>query len=642
MPKCVGLRASNPLYCAGPNLCSSTAPTLTPILTTALPLSWPLLAGALLAFCTPAWLGYSVSPSATFLNQAAAVTGWGIWLLLVLVGRSHTLARTPLDKQAHPSLGWVLLAALLTIALWVVLAWGALSLPLSLALSAWLMVMGAATVAGAGMWVGGCPWQVSLQDTTAGYPVTVFRALAWALVVAGLGASFIGMLQVFAPSLADGQWLAASGFDGRATGNFRQPNHLGSLLLWAMVALVAVVELSARESAPRHRWPGVAQGLALAFLMVGVVLSASRTAALALLILVAWGALDKKLGRFTRWLLLSTPLLYAVIWWGLAAWGQATGQTFGGEGRFSASGDISSSRFAIWRDTIALIAQHPWTGVGWGRFNFAWSLTPFPDRPTAFFDHSHNLLLHLAVELGLPMALLLTGLLFWAFVLAGLRAWRAPGTQGLVLRSCWVMLFLVGLHSQLEYPLWYAYFLFPTAFVWGLCLGAGPQKTEALPSTQVRTPPRATLFGLRVAAVLMVMVGAASVLDYWRVVVIYAPTPGSGTLRQRIDAGQHSLLFAHHAHFAEATTAIDPGRAVASIRISAHHLLDTRLMVAWAQALHAQGDVERARHIAARLREFRNKNSDAFFAPCQTVPLIEPAPFQCTAPSRLMDWRDFR
>lgn len=601
----------------------------------------PLLVGAMLALCVAPWLAYSVAPSATFLNQAAAVVGWGIWLLLMLVVWPESLARAWLNATVILRLGVTLFLTLLIVVSAVVLAWVLSRLPMGLALSALLMVVAAMAVLCMGVSVGGHPWATSPPGLAKAHPRTVFLAFSCGLVVAGLGASLIGVLQVFAPTWADGQWLAASGFEGRATGNFRQPNHLGTLLLWAMVALMGTAELSPGSQRTR-RWMVVGQTVGLVLLMVGVVLSASRTAAMGVLVLAAWGVFDKRLSTTTRWLLVTTPVMYAVIWLGFTAWGQATGQPFGGAGRFSVGGDISSSRFAIWRDTIALIAQHPWTGVGWGNFNFAWSLTPFPERPTAFFDHSHNLLLQLAVELGLPLALLLTGLLLWAFVLAGLRAWRAPGAQGAALRSCWVMLVLVGWHSQLEYPLWYAYFLFPTVFLWGLCLGARPQESNNPLPREGAIPPPTTLLGLRVAAASMALVGAAAVWDYWRVVVIYAPPPGSGALAKRIDAGKHSLLFAHHAHFAQATTAMDPREVLASVGISSHHLLDTRLMVAWAQALNAQGDVERARHIAARLREFRNKNSEAFFAPCQTLPPPEPLPFQCTAPSRVMGWRDFK
>ncbi|MFM2450232.1 MAG: hypothetical protein RIS44_2682 [Pseudomonadota bacterium] len=555
---------------------------------------------------------------------------------MLMVQAGQPLLGSALRRQQGADSGWTALRlALLMPALSCTAAWAWQGLPLSLALSALLMMLATAVVAGSGVVLGDNSPVAEAQ----GMPSAVaFRMLAWGLAAAGLGASVVGVLQVFAPELADGRWLAASSLEGRATGNFRQPNHLGSLLLWAMVAVVALGALSKRpaRSVLRLQMP------ALVLLMVGVVLSASRTAALALVVLVVWGLLDKRLRPSARVMLAATPLLYALIWWGLTVWAQATGHAFGGQGRFSADGDISSSRFAIWRDTLELIAQNPWTGVGWGRFNFAWSLTPFPNRPTAFFDHTHNLFLQFAVELGIPLALLVTALLVWAFWCATKNAWRASGMQGVALRSCWVMLLLVALHSQLEYPLWYAYFLFPAAFMWGLCLGAAPiNATTHAQGGSTSAAPK-SLFVLRVGALLMVMVGVASVVDYWRVVVIYAPPPGSFPLNQRIDNGSRSVLFAHHAQYAAATTAVQPEQAIASFSVATRHLLDTRLMVAWAEALNAAGDVERARHIAARLREFRNKNANAFFEPCDRQSPPKPLPFQCTAPSRVMDWRDFK
>ena len=73
-------------------------------------------------------------------------------------------------------------------------------------------------------------------------------------------------------------------------------------------------------------------------------------------------------------------------------------------------------RAEVWRNAITLIAMHPWSGVGFGEFNLAWTLSPFPERSPQFFDHTHNLPLQLAVELGLPLAALVTGLLLWALL----------------------------------------------------------------------------------------------------------------------------------------------------------------------------------------------------------------------------------
>jgi len=65
-------------------------------------------------------------------------------------------------------------------------------------------------------------------------------------------------------------------------------------------------------------------------------------------------------------------------------------------------------------------------------------------------------------------------------------------------------------------------------------------------------------------------------------------------------------------------------------------------MMAWARALHEHGDLERARYVAARLREFHNPQAAEFFAACERAP--EPGaarPFQCEPPTVALDWRDF-
>src|SRR5205823_2280341 len=130
-------------------------------------------------------------------------------------------------------------------------------------------------------------------------------------------------------------------------------------------------------------------------------------------------------------------------------------------------GDVSNARFPIWANTLSLLASHPWLGVGFGDFNFAWTLTPFPGRPTAFFDHTHNIVLNFAVELGLPLAALVLALLchaLWRAIRNAQRAGEDPGESVPVERAALLIVIAVAVHSMFEYPLWYSYFLLPAAF----------------------------------------------------------------------------------------------------------------------------------------------------------------------------------
>jgi hypothetical protein len=73
-------------------------------------------------------------------------------------------------------------------------------------------------------------------------------------------------------------------------------------------------------------------------------------------------------------------------------------------------------------------------------------------------------------------------------------------------------------------------------------------------------------------------------------------------------------------------------------------------MMAWAKALDEHGETDKARWVAARLREFRNDSTAAFFAPCDRAVAPSkvasaadggPLPFQCQAPARVYRYEDF-
>jgi len=284
--------------------------------------------------------------------------------------------------------------------------------------------------------------------------------------------------------------------------------------------------------------------------------------------------------------------------------------------------------------------QQPWTGVGMGQYNFAWTLTPFPGRPTAFFDHSHNLPLQMLVELGVPFGLLVLALLLTALGLAAKRAWQVDGEAGSQGRAAFVMLLLIGLHSLLEYPLWYAYFLLPTAWAWGFALvlpeqSPSPQTHEASADAE-----RVANKALQLCGILLSCGALFAALDYWRVVEIYLPSANAPSLEERIARGQRSVFYRYQADYALVTTMDPADLKPEAFSTTTHALLDARLMMAWSKALEAQGSHDEARYVAARLKEFRNPLAKEFFAACEKLPLDQPPPFQCQPPSRKVTWRD--
>ena len=596
---------------------------------------------AFVAVAVPTLLAVNDPPSVTFYNQILSVFGWGLWMM-VLRGR-HGLA------SVKP-VGWGSPLLALSMVLWIT-AGSALAssvvnhLPLGLALMAAGMAMSAWVVQDTA-------WRSAQRLGVA----PMLDVVAEALAMTGVIGLALGFLQVFVPGWTDGMVIAQPSSPGRAVGNLRQPNHLSTLLIWSVCG--------AAWLGRRHLW---AQGVAALMVVAGiggVVWTASRTGMLGMGLLTLWAIRDKHMPRPLRVVLLLAPLWYGLWWLGMAWWAQwGTGHTFAAGARLNDGSDISSSRFRIWSDTIELIRANPWLGVGWGEFNLAWTFTELPKRPVAFFDHTHNVLLHWAVELGLPLALLMT--LLTAFGLLVLwMPWRAVRTldadepEGLrlgVLAMTGTVAAMAALHSLLEYPLWYAYFLLPAAMLWALGLAARgglplmPEVAEAPPKETKDAKDAVKPWSWPSASLgLVVVVGAVwCAIDYQFAANIYAPRPGAGALSSRIAFGQERLWFGYQADYAQATgpDEDEPSLPPAAFGRTLHNLVDSRLMIAYARSLAEHGEVDKARYVVARLNEFKSRMGKEFVAPCATAPAASSAeglerPFQCDPPKGHYTWRD--
>jgi O-antigen ligase len=556
----------------------------------------PATLGVAIACLVPTLVAYNLTPAATLFNNLAALAAWGLVLAIApMVGRGRGAGAV-----------WVLLA---------LLGLGLLVSAVRLGAFSGALLATAAVLLGAGAVLA-----LGLQaDVGRRQQVADGLGLGWLLV--GVCGVAIGAIQVFAPAWPDAVWIARSGFEGRAVGNVRQPNHLATLLLCAAVAAV--------WCGVRWRWRAVGVAALLALMVAGVVLTASRTGLyFGVPLLVLWGLLDRQLPGRLRLALLATPLKAAAAWWGLHLWAEHAGGVFGAEVRLDSEGAGSPSRVAILRNTLSLIADNPW-GVGWGGFNRAWTLTPFPDRPIAFFDHCHNLPLQIVAELGWLLGGAVLGALAWALWRCAVIAWRAAGEGAVQRRAPLMLLLVVGAHSLLEYPLWYAYFLLPTACALGLCLAADAEPGSASARSFPLWP--------RWVGLCLVLGSAFALWEYGRVVAIYAPKAQAQALAVRVAAGQSTVFFSAQADYAAATALGYDAEALAAASRTGHHLIDARLLMAWAKNLHAVGEVDRARFMVARLREFRSREGRAWLAECDTNPAL----WQCTPPAQHYDWRSF-
>jgi O-antigen ligase len=390
------------------------------------------------------------------------------------------------------------------------------------------------------------------QRTTWGQAI----AGAW-LTAAGLSA-VIGLLQYFGATGWLGVWANHTSL-GEAFGNLRQRNQFASLM---NIGLAALVWWVAQPSPWRSRRPAsqIGPAIALAALLgAGNAASSSRTGLLQLLLVAAlslyWqhrarrhGA-SSQAGRALPWVLLAAVLAYLVASWALPLLLGLDPTQTSAVARLRAGDSVCGSRLTLWRNVLYLIAEKPWLGWGWGELDYAHFITLYPGpRFCDILDNAHNLPLHLAVELGVPLTVLLCGGGLWL-------AWRAQPWRELdpTRHMAWAVLAVILLHSLLEYPLWYG----PFQMAAGLCVWL-LLPASSRPDSSLAPYLQATLAGM------LLTFCALAGWQYHLASQIYlspedrAPAYRSNTLEKT----RHVLLFQDQVRFAELTlTELTPANA---------------------------------------------------------------------------------
>lgn len=123
-----------------------------------------------------------------------------------------------------------------------------------------------------------------------------------------------------------------------------------------------------------------------------------------------------------------------------------------------------SARLAAMRVAWSAFVEYPWLGQGAGNFRWASFMASTRRADDDYFmvaEHAHNFVFHLLAEFGAPAVVAVILLLaFWAKQFLR-QPWRLEHFW------CGSVLGIGAVHSLLEYPLWYSYFLGPTALLLG-------------------------------------------------------------------------------------------------------------------------------------------------------------------------------
>lgn len=370
------------------------------------------------------------------------------------------------------------------------------------------------------------------------------RVLALAWVVAALAGVVIGWLQYTGHAGAFWPWVNGAP-PGVAFGNLRQRNLYASGLAVGLAALL----WWARGAPPARRQALVREvvlGAGALALGSGLALSASRTGLVALLLLCGLAGVWRLWReRAVAAVLVAAVLGYAatamLLPWAFPQW--AAGGIFS---RLADGAPACSSRVTLWSNVLHLIALRPLGGWGWGQLDAAHYLTLYPGlRFCDILDNAHNLPLHLAVELGVPFALLFCGVVLWGIWRA--RPWRERDASR---QLAWGVLAVIALHSLLEYPLWYGPFQMAAGASLGLLLGTPPAHGAAAHASHGGCGAW-RLF--RIGGALALLAGCAyGAYDYGRVSQIYLEPTARNPLfgADALQAAEHTTVFGDAADFA--------------------------------------------------------------------------------------------
>jgi hypothetical protein len=321
------------------------------------------------------------------------------------------------------------------------------------------------------------------------------RVLASAMLLVAVISSFMALAQVLDVwwSL---DWIARPSHVRRPGANLGQPNHLATLLVMGLASLqyLWMTEF--------QRWKSVTAVLGFV-LLLGILVTESRTGLLSLWCLIAWNVAYRRHGGNWRsvMILVGIGALQIV---GFAIWPHIFDAYYnpGAEPHVSATANIAvGARWQAWGSLWHAALDHPW--MGWGLRNIAEAYIKYSDTTQSLelFAYSHNILLDVVVGAGWPVALVLIVCVLRG---AGRISRNAGGTPvGQMMVGVCIP---VAVHSMLEYPYAYAYFLFP------LCLAMGVLASSANDILVIRLPTGLAKF----AVVCGMLLGITLFWEYWQ------------------------------------------------------------------------------------------------------------------------------
>lgn len=262
-------------------------------------------------------------------------------------------------------------------------------------------------------------------------------------------------------------WITKIDGIRRPGANLAQANHLGTLLLMGTASAIYLQQTK--------RLGLGATGVLSIILILGLTLAESRTAWLSLMALTGWCLWKRRVVQDGGYLPLVIVTFWILILLGYWSWPGLISDWFGEDGGEVRSMAVIGLREQAWRQLIHAVLEKPILGWGAGGVTEALSHVASGEVVSGPFTYAHNVVLDLAIGFGVPTAVMVAGaVLYWICNqicrVQTMDAWYALA-----------MIMPVAIHSLLEFPFAYVYFLLPIM----MCVGHIAGQTQKTQSMQV-------------------------------------------------------------------------------------------------------------------------------------------------------------
>ena len=378
-----------------------------------------------LLFFTISWLSYDhYRPWVNFHAEALAIAGLSSLVLCLLFRAGITLKVPTVSK-------WIALVALVP----------------------WLQYFSGISIFAGDALVNGMYLLALACAVWAGFQIAQHSAATEESRVTGLMHSFwiaamvsaaIGLAQWFNVQEPIGMYVVQGDIGERAMGNLGQPNQLATLLLMGMVAFAWVFE--------RGLIGRFAFGLGIGFMTLVLVMAYSRAGMIGVFSIAAFliwkkGRFQSRLGwpHFVAWVLLCIAGTIALPMVSEALM-LSNNQSF-------SRPEAVGQRVMMWKQVGYAIWQAPWFGYGWNQTPTAHAAGAVAYPFSVTYTNAHSFVMDMLAWNGLPLGLLLLSVIAWWFLS---RLWTCASRDSVFAMAA---LLPFAMHSMVEYPFAYAYFL---------------------------------------------------------------------------------------------------------------------------------------------------------------------------------------